>query len=351
MNLETFPNPKSDPKPSPPLAPQGSPGVIGAQTDWLMQVRNVLRLEGESILKMISHVGAEFNEALNLLSQCPGKVVLTGVGKSGLIARKIAATFNSTGTAAAFLHPSDAMHGDLGLLSSDDIVIAIGKSGESEELVKLLPAVKRLGVKVLAITSAKNSSLAKESDLVLYCPVDKEACPLDLAPTSSTTVALAVGDALAVTLMKMKNFRSEDFAKFHPGGTLGKRLLTRVRDLMVPLDTSTTLDLQKATMQDVVASLCKSHLGIAVFVSANSAKLDGIFTDGDIRSLLKEHGTKMLELSLPDVLNRKPITVGPDLMAVEALKFMENRKSPLNVAPVVDNQNVVLGILRIHDLL
>lgn len=314
----------------------------------LAQARDVLELEAQTIRDTAKEVGDEFFHALTLLATCTGKVVLTGVGKSGLIARKIAATMSSTGTTATFLHPSDAMHGDLGLLHSGDVVIAIGKSGESEELIRLLPSLKRLEVKIIGITSRRDSTLAKESDVTLYAPVEREACPLDLAPTASTTAALALGDALAITLMKMKDFRSEDFARYHPGGKLGKRLLLKVQDVMIPLDRCPVLDVDSSSIEDTIFYLSKFGLGIVLF--GKGLTLEGILTDGDIRRLLQTHKSRIFDLDLGGAINRAPITISPDHMAVEALRFMEEQSKPLNVVPVVSD-GVLVGVLRLHELL
>jgi arabinose-5-phosphate isomerase len=330
--------------------PSREAAIRASKDQWLGQVREVLRLEGESILNMLPFVGDSFLEALILLADCPGKVVLTGIGKSGLIARKVAATMTSTGTSASYLHPVDAMHGDLGLLGEGDVVIAFGKSGESEELVRLIPALKRLKAKIIGVTSRLDSTLARESDVTLFCPVDKEACPLDLAPTASTTLALAVGDALSMALMKIKNFRSQDFARFHPGGKLGKRLLTRVGDLLIPVENCPRLNTQTATMDEVVVGLCEYRTGIALFLNPQTKQLDGILTDGDIRNLVSIHRAKLLEVSPKDVFTKTPFTLSVEMKAIEALSFMESRNKPLNVAPVLDAQGNVLGVVRIHDL-
>ncbi len=316
---------------------------------WLEHVREVISLEAKAIEKVLESVDEEFTRALELLSECQGKVILTGVGKSGLIARKIAATMSSTGTAATFLHPSDGMHGDLGILGNKDVVITLGKSGESEEIVAILPALRQLGAKIIAITNKKHSTLARAADVVLYAPVEKEACPHDLAPTVSTTMALVIGDALAMTLMRIKNFKPEDFAKYHPGGKLGKRLLLRVKDLMIPLESCATLDPAKATFADVVSALGKYGHGLVLFV-ADHNKLQGILTDGDIRRLLETHGPQIFTLRLVDHLVKNPITVESHRKAVEALELMEDRKRPLNVVPIVDGGNL-LGVARLHDLL
>jgi arabinose-5-phosphate isomerase len=313
------------------------------------EIRDVIRLEAEGLSLVAESVNSSFCDALLLLAECRGKVVLTGVGKSGLIARKIAATMSSTGTMATFLHPTDGMHGDLGLLSTGDVVIALGKSGESEELVKLIPALKRLSVKLVAITSRRDSTLARGADVVLYAPVEREACPLDLAPTVSTTVALAIGDALAITLMKMKDFKPEDFALYHPGGKLGKRLWLKVSDVMIRVESCARLSVKRAKIEDTLFALTQYGQGIVLFENEDGG-FEGILTDGDIRRLLSTHGKNIFQLEIETVLNRRPITIEADCMAVEALKLMEQREKPLNVVPVI-SQGKIAGILRLHELL
>lgn len=331
-----------------PNRPETSLRQKSAKEQLLDAVKEVIRLEGDALLSLRERVDDSFYKALQLLAECPGKIVLTGVGKSGLIARKIAATLTSTGTVATFLHPADGMHGDLGVVTDLDVVIALGKSGESEELVSLIPALKRIGAKIIAITAVADSRLAEGSDVALITPVEKEACPLNLAPTVSTTMALAVGDALAVTLMRMKNFKSEDFARYHPGGKLGKRLLLRVVDLMIPVKECAVLNPRTSTMEDVVVALTKFGHGIVLFLENES--LDGILTDGDIRRLLQTHRMELFNTELYQVINRSPLSISSERMAVEALKFMEDRKRPLNVVPVVQGDRVV-GVVRLHDLL
>ncbi len=315
----------------------------------LKNIQEVITLEAEALRLMANSVGDPFFEAVTLLLKTTGKIVFTGVGKSGLIARKIAATMSSTGTVATFLHPSDGRHGDLGMLTADDVVVALGKSGESEELISLIPAIKRLGSKIIAVTSKLDSTLAREANVVLYAPVTKEACPLDLAPTTSTTVALAIGDALALTLMKMKNFQHEDFAKYHPGGKLGKRLSLRVSDLMIPKEKCPIFNLEKASIEQSIADLGTYGLGILLFCS-ETPKLSGILTDGDIRRLLNRYKSEIFSLKLNEVINHQPVTIEPNLMAVKALELMESHKPPLNVVPVVSAGEVV-GVLRLHELL
>lgn len=345
MNVETH---SIDPKIEAPVDEPIVETIEWTDESLRSSVRVVLRTEAEALLQMEAGVDGAFVDALRLLGSAKGKVVLTGVGKSGLIARKIAATLSSTGTVATFLHPSDGLHGDLGVVGRDDVVLAISKSGESDEIGKLMPAIKRLGVKLVAITSREDSQLAQGADVALVMPDFKEACPMDLAPTTSTTVALAIGDALAVTLMKVKGFKAEDFALYHPGGKLGKRLLLRVSDLMIPLEKSPVLHLNSATMQDAIFALSKYGLGIVIFCEAG--EVQAILTDGDIRRLLNQHGERFFGLPLADLVNRTPITLAPEVKAVEALRFMEDRERPLNVLPIVVDGRLV-GVLRLHELL
>jgi arabinose-5-phosphate isomerase len=329
------------------VAPTVSANERPTKEDLLDAVREVIRVEADALRLLVGLVDDSFTSALELMATRTGKIVVTGVGKSGLIARKIAATLTSTGTIAVFLHPADGMHGDLGGVTSADVVLAIGKSGESEELVVLIPAIKQIGAKIIAITATADSRLAKGADVTLLTPVKKEACPLNLAPTVSTTLALAVGDALAVALMKLKNFRPEDFARYHPGGKLGKRLLLRVCDLMTPIEKCPRLDAEGAKMEDVILALSEFGLGVVLFMKDGT--LRGILTDGDIRRLLQAHRTRIFEVPVAEMMNVSPLTIPADFMAVEALKFMEDRERPLNLVPVVD-AGAVVGVLRLHDL-
>lgn len=330
------------------VTPEAPTEPLHGESDCLNHIRKVLAMEAQGILLASENIGPEFFQALLLLAKCTGKVIVTGVGKSGLIGRKIVATLNSTGTQSVFLHPTDALHGDLGVISEKDVLLAIGKSGESDELLKLLPPVRSLGVRVLSITSQKDSSLARQSHVALVLPVDKEACPLDLAPTVSTTMTLAIGDALAMTLMKMKKFQSEDFAKFHPSGKLGKRLLLKISDVMIPYERCPVLDPDQATLQEVIVLLSRFGLGIVLF-SKKDRKLLGILTDGDIRGLLDKHQSKIFDLSVPQILNSKPIVLKENCLAYEALKFMEEREKPLNVLPFMQDGKIQ-GVVRLHDL-
>lgn len=353
--LQTPPNEKAGSLKPPPLpvsnevAAANDPASNPERNLILDNLKSVVALEAQALDSLCNSISDPFYRAVKLLLNMKGKVILTGVGKSGLIARKIAATMNSTGTVATFLHPSDAMHGDLGMLSSDDVVLAIGKSGESDELTQILPAIRRLNVKIIGLTAKVDSTLGRSSDIILHTPIEKEACPLDLAPTVSTTVALAVGDAIAMTLMRLKNFQPEDFAKYHPGGKLGKRLLLKVSDLMIEKAGCPILHPGKASVEDVITALGEYKLGIVLF-SEDGKKLWGMLTDGDIRRLLSQHKAKIFDLKLTEVINRTPITTDSQRKAVEVLSVMEERETPLNVLPIVDD-GVIVGVARLHDLL
>jgi len=313
----------------------------------LEELRRVIRLEAQAILHLEDCLGPPFEEAVSMLQACKGKVIVTGVGKSGLIANKISATMVSTGTPAVFLHGSEAMHGDIGIVEKDDIVLAVGRSGESEELLTLLPFIKKIGARILSITSQPESTLAKNSDLVLLTPIQEEACPLNMAPTCSTTVALVLGDALAMALMKLRNFQPADFALFHPGGQLGKRLLLTVGDLMRMGEANPLIHLSQ-NVQMVLCEMTSKRAG-AVSVIDEEGRLLGLITDFDIRRVL-ESGEALFSLTIEDVMNPKPSWVYQDEKAVNALEFMEKREKPISVLPVLDRQEKVVGILHLHDL-
>ncbi len=315
----------------------------------LEQLKEILKEEADAIYDILDHVDEAYLHAVKMIYGCKGKVVVTGMGKSGLIARKIAATMSSTGTLAIFLHPAEGMHGDLGMVAPEDIIIAIGKSGESDELTGILPALKKIGTKIIAITGNPQSTLALNEDIVLYGGVEREACPLNLAPTSSTTVALAIGDALAITLMKLKNFQPEDFAVYYPGGRLGKRLLLKVSDILIPFEKCPVLDSAAATMEEVIIGLSGYGLGIVLF-SRDGHTLEGIMTDGDVRRILQKYQSEIFKLDVKSIMTKNPTTIQKDWMAVNALSLMEKRDRPLNVVPVLDGEKLA-GILRLHELL
>jgi arabinose-5-phosphate isomerase len=309
----------------------------------LSLARKVLQTEAAAILALVDRLDGRFEDAVRLLLDCRGRVVLTGMGKSGIICRKIAATLSSTGTPAFFLHPAEAIHGDLGAITSDDIVIALSYSGETGELVQLLETIKRLGARLIAVTGDCESTLGKAADVSLDCHVSEEACPMNLAPTASTTAALALGDALAMTLLVAKGFRQEDFANLHPGGKLGKRLM-RVEQLMhggahAPVVETGT------PMKDVIYEMNSKKLGMTCVVE--SGRLTGIITDGDLRRHMTD-SLSIVERTAGEIMTRNPITVRRDMFAVEAINIMEQRK--ITAVVVVDGEQRVEGVLHLHAL-
>ncbi|HDR9502332.1 TPA: KpsF/GutQ family sugar-phosphate isomerase [Burkholderia cepacia] len=311
----------------------------------LALARDVLDIEADAVRALRDQLDGGFVQAVALLLGCRGRVVVSGIGKSGHIARKIAATLASTGTPAFFVHPAEASHGDLGMVTSDDVFIGISYSGESEELVAILPLVKRIGAKLIAITGRAGSSLGTLADVNLNAAVSKEACPLNLAPTASTTAALALGDALAVAVLDARGFGSEDFARSHPGGALGRRLLTYVRDVMRSGDDVPSVGLD-ATLSDALFQITAKRLGMTAVVDADG-KVAGIFTDGDLRRVLARDGD-FRTLSITDVMTRDPRTIAPDHLAVEAVELMERHR--INQMLVVDANGVLIGALNMHDL-
>ena len=319
---------------------QGKQGLSG-------KVVELLRLEAASIEAAADRADvASVERALSLIINCDGKVIVTGVGKSGVIAQKIAQTLTSTGTVGIFVHPSDALHGSLGVVKEGDIIIALSNSGETDEILAIMPALKRRNVSVIAIVGNIDSTLARQSDVVLDASVDKEACPLNLAPTTSTTVALAIGDALAMTVMESRGLTAEDFAANHPAGRLGKRLTLTVESLMhdspnVPED---------AGWLEVVKAISKHSLG-AVNVIDNSGKLVGIVTDGDLRRTIERTDPSAFgSLNAAAMMTRSPITATPSMLAYDALQLMEDRPSQISVLPVVDDAGGSVGLLRLHDV-
>ncbi len=316
--------------------------------DILEELRRVIRLEAQTLGDLETSLGPDFVVAVNMLRSCQGKIILTGVGKSGLIANKIAATMVSTGTLAVFLHGSEGMHGDIGIVTKEDLVIAVGKSGESEELIALLPFIRKIGAKIISITAQGQSTLAKSSDLVLVTPVREEACPLNMAPTSSSTAALVLGDALAMALMKLRNFQPSDFALFHPGGQLGKRLILLVEDLMRKGADNPVVGLGD-DVRGVLCEMTEKRAG-AVSVVDEQQRLLGLITDFDIRKALKD-GKDLFAQSIPSIMNAKPSWIYHDEKAVKALELMEKREKPFSVLPVLDREEKVVGMVHIHDLI
>ena len=305
----------------------------------------MLAIEADAVRALIDRIDERFLDAVSLILGCGGRVVVSGIGKSGHIARKVASTFASTGTPAYFVHPAEASHGDLGMIQPDDIFIGISHSGESEELLRIIPLIKRQGAKLIAITGKHGSTLAREADIHLDAGVAQEACPLNLAPTASTTAALALGDALAVALLDARGFSADDFARSHPGGTLGRRLLTHVADVMrrgadVPSVSNA------ASLREAVHEMSRGRLGMTAVVDG-AGRIVGIFTDGDLRRALD----KVADFSaagIADVMTPGPRTIRPEALAVEAVQLMERHK--INQLVVVDESDKLVGALNMHDL-
>jgi arabinose-5-phosphate isomerase len=306
--------------------------------------RKVLKTEADAILGLIDRLDGDFERAVQLLYDCKGRVIVTGMGKSGIICRKIAATLSSTGTSAYFLHPAEAIHGDLGAIRDDDVVLALSHSGETEELVRLIESIRRIGARLIAMTGNPSSTLGRAADVTLNCGIAEEACPMNLVPTASTTAALALGDALAMTLLVRKGFREEDFASLHPGGKLGRRLM-RVEHVMVsgsaaPIVRTTT------PMHDVFHEMSDKRLGMTCVVDEDG-RLVGIFTDGDLRRLIVA-GSDVRSLTAGDVMKRNPRTIKREMLAVEALKIMETHK--ITSVVVAGQAGEVEGVVHLHDL-
>jgi arabinose-5-phosphate isomerase len=306
--------------------------------------RRVLRTEAAAILGLVERVDAEFERAVDLLYACRGRVIVTGMGKSGIICRKISATLSSTGTSAFFLHPAEAIHGDLGAIRDDDVVLALSHSGETEEILKLLESIRRLGAKLIAITGDPESTLAKAADVTLNCSIAKEACPMNLVPTASTTAALAMGDALAMTLLVRKGFGEEQFASFHPGGKLGRRLM-RVENVMHAGE-SAPIVRTSTRMPDVVHEMSSKRLGMTCVVD-DDGRLVGVVTDGDLRRLMSRT-SDVVGRTAAEVMTPNPITIARSLLAVEALRLMETHK--ITSVVVADANRAVEGVVHLHDL-
>ena len=316
----------------------------------LTEVQNLLRIEADAIAQTATRLDAAAVErVVDLLACCEGKVVILGVGKSGIIGQKIAATMTSAGTAALYLHPSDALHGGLGIVQANDVVIVLSNSGETDEIVEMLPYLKHRALPIIAIVGNLNSTLARSAEVVLDASVDKEACPLNLAPTTSTTVALAIGDALAMTVMKVKGLTSDDFAVNHPAGRLGKRLTLRVGDLMHRDGANPTIAAGSSWVE-VVRAISRGGLG-AVCVVEPDGRLAGIITDGDLRRVIERtNHDSLANLACDDFMTRKPVVATPALMAFDALRLMEERPRQISVLPVVDEDQRCVGLLRLHDI-
>ena len=314
----------------------------------LEHARDVLRMEAEAILELVPRIDENFAAAVNLILECEGRTVITGMGKSGLIGRKLAATLASTGTPSFYLHPAEGIHGDLGMVTSADVVIALSNSGETGEVLNILPSLRRIGAKVIAMVGNANSTLGKDADVVLDVGVSKEACPLGLAPTSSTTAALAYGDALALALLKKHNFTASQFAIFHPGGSLGRKLLLTVGNIMHKGDENPTV-LADTTVQEALFVITDKGLGAVSVVDQNGI-MQGVLTDGDIRRGLSK-GVDFLQRPVSELMTANPKTITEDKLAAQALHLMEsNKPKPITVLPVLDEKRKVIGLLHMTDL-
>lgn len=323
-----------------------SPSATGAMREMAVErAKRVLRIEADAISDLIGRIGTQFEKAIEILYACKGRVVVTGLGKSGLIGRKIAATLSSTGTPSLFMHAAEALHGDLGVLAGGDAMVAISASGETDELVELLEAVKRLGIPLITLTACVNSTLAKESDAVLDISVKEEACSLKLAPTSSTTAALAMGDALAVVVAERRDFQEDDFAALHPAGRLGKKL-RRVESLMHAGDRIPAVH-PGTKMPDVFYEMSRKGLGLTAVIEPDG-RLVGIITDGDLRRVMQRRRENLLDLTAADCMSTKPVTLPRTELAASALRLMEERK--ITSVLVVDAAGILEGVVHIHDL-
>jgi arabinose-5-phosphate isomerase len=309
-------------------------------------IEEVLDIEARAILDLKTKIKEQINECMDLIINCNGRVVVTGIGKSGLIGKKIAATFASTGTPSFFMHPAEGLHGDLGMVTKNDIVLAISNSGETEEVLKIIPSIKRIGAKMIALVGNSNSTLAEKSDVVISYGTVQEVCPLGLAPTTSTTVTLVIGDALAVALLKARNFKPENFAIFHPGGSLGRKLLLTVADI-ADENGKNPIAHYKSEMKDVLFKMTEFGLG-AISIVDDAGVLIGILTDGDIRRALTK-GYHLLGNPINSLYNENPIFVQKDVLAAEALRIMEVHK--INVLPIVDENKKPKSMIHIQDLI
>ncbi len=318
---------------------------IPAAEHLLAQARRVLAIEAAAVAQVAARLDASFARAVGLILACRGRVIVSGIGKSGHIARKVAATMASTGTPAYFVHAAEAVHGDLGMIARDDVLIALSNSGENDELLTVVPLVKRQGGKLIAITGNVGSSLAQEADAHLDARVDEEACPLNLAPTASTTAALALGDALAVALLDARGFSADDFARSHPGGALGRKLLTHVRDVMQPAERVASVGTD-ATIPAVLAAMSRGGMGMVAVLDA-AHRLAGIFTDGDLRRALERLGD-LRPVAVGTLMTRNPRTIGPERLAVEAVEMMERHQ--INQLLVTTADGRLAGALNMHDL-
>ncbi|MDY6880185.1 MAG: KpsF/GutQ family sugar-phosphate isomerase [Desulfatiglans sp.] len=311
------------------------------------QAREVLKIEAEGILGLVDRLGEDFKKGIEMILQARGRVILTGMGKSGLIARKISATLNSTGTPSLFLHPAEAIHGDLGMVTRDDIVLAVSNSGETSEINAILPILKKMGANIVSFTGGLNSPMALMSDVVVDVGVEREACPMGLAPTTSTTAALAMGDALAVVLINRRHFNQDDFKKFHPGGSLGERLRLELKEVMITYD-RTPMVSPDSKVQQAIEEITAKGIGVTLVIEGGERKIRGIITDGDIRRAILSYGN-ILHLGVREIMSPSPMTIDENQTAAEALKLMEFHE--ITHLVVVDVKGQVKGVAHLHDLL
>ena len=309
--------------------------------------KKVLKTEAEAIFALIERLGSNFEKAVESIYECKGRVVVTGMGKSGLVGKKIAATLASTGTPAFFLHPAEAGHGDLGMVTSRDVLLAISNSGETEEIVRLIPFLKRFNLRLVSITGNPNSTLSRAADVNLDVSVKEEACPFGIVPTASTTATMAIGDAMAVALLVKKGLKEEDFAFFHPGGSIGKKLLITVKDLMHKGDAIPKVSIG-TPMSKAVIEMSSKRLGHAIILD-NNDRVAGIITDGDVRRGLEKWAGKLFELTAEEVMSRNPKTISEEELAAKALSIME--KHSITALIVSDRDGRAIGIIHLHDIL
>jgi arabinose-5-phosphate isomerase len=312
---------------------------------YLQIAKKVFETESNAIKKLSDLLTKDFSKVVNLIYENKGRVVISGMGKSGHIGVKISATLASTGAPSFFLHPAEAYHGDLGMLTKDDVLIAISNSGETEEILKIIPIIKKMNIKLVALTGNVNSILAKEADYVLNIYVEKEACPLQLAPMASTTATLAMGDALAAALIIRRNFKPENFAFFHPGGSLGKKLLTQVKDIMIK--DNLPLINENTEFKDILSTITKKKLGVGIVVDELN-KLKGIITDGDLRRIIEKEKENVFKLKAKDFVSKNPKVINENEMAVKAKEYMLNNK--IKELVVLDDNNKIVGIIELYDI-
>jgi len=316
-------------------------------SELIDQAKKILKIEAEAVEALIDRIDKAFVEAVDIMYTCTGKVIVTGMGKSGLIGKKIAATLASTGTPALYMNPAEGSHGDIGMVSKGDVLLAISNSGETEEIIRILPTLKRLDIRIIAMTGNTKSMLSRISDVTIDVSVKEEACPMGLAPTASTTAALAMGDALAITLLNKKGFTHEDFAFFHPGGSLGRRLVLTVEDLMHKGDVIPSVNID-TLMKEAIMEISSKRLGITSVID-NNGKLIGVITDGDLRRGLERWGADFFSLKAGDVMTHRPKTIRKNMLAAKAVALME--KYSITVLVVADDEDNVEGIIHLHDLL